>query len=110
MKLQGHEALNEKEKNKGQLWFWCLCVHVSLVEFVTDDQQDTNFSFVNLYPISSTCFGGCFRPSSVTIECIYSFWTTVCEQTIMSADIWDLLQEQVFEFPHFLMSDTHIQV
>ena len=33
-----------------------------------------NFSFIYLYPISSTCFGRCSRPSSGALDCIYSFW------------------------------------
>jgi len=33
-----------------------------------------NFLFIYLYPISSTCFGRCFRPSSGALDRIYSFW------------------------------------
>ena len=33
-----------------------------------------NFWFIYLYPISSTCFGRCFHPSSGALDCIYSFW------------------------------------
>jgi len=27
-----------------------------------------------IYPISSKCFGRCFRPSSGAIDCVYRFW------------------------------------
>ena len=33
-----------------------------------------SFWFIYLYPISSTCFGQCFHPSSGALDCIYSFW------------------------------------
>jgi len=42
--------------------------------FIIDDQQDATFWLIYLYPISSTCFGQCFRPSSGALDCIYSFW------------------------------------
>ena len=32
------------------------------------------YLFIYLHPISSTCFGRCFRPSSGAFDCIYSFW------------------------------------
>ena len=27
-----------------------------------------------LFLVGSTCFGGCFRPSSGALDCIHSFW------------------------------------
>ena len=58
-----------------KIWeFWCLCVHASLVWFIIDNQQDENFWFIYLYPISPTCLGRRFRPSSGALDCICSFW------------------------------------
>ena len=39
--------------------------------FVIDDHA--TFWFIYSYPISSTCFGRSFRPSSGALDCIYSF-------------------------------------
>ena len=34
----------------------------------------TRWNSFYLYPMSSTCFGRCFRPSSGALDCIHSFW------------------------------------
>ena len=47
--------------------------HIATCVFIIDDQQDATFWFIYLYPISSTCFGRCFGPSSGVLDCIYSF-------------------------------------
>jgi len=38
------------------------------------NQQDANIQVNLLFLVSSTCFGRCFRPSSGTLDCIYSIW------------------------------------
>ena len=47
---------------------------VRTVSLVIDDQQDATLWFINLFPISSTCFGRCVRPPSGAHDCAYSFW------------------------------------
>jgi len=38
------------------------------------NQQDATIQINLLFLVSSTCFGRCFRPSSGTLDCIYSIW------------------------------------
>ena len=38
------------------------------------NQQDATIQVNLLFPVSSTCFGRCFRPSSEEPDCIYSIW------------------------------------
>ena len=45
------------------------------------------FLFIYLYPISSTCFGQCFRPSWEALDCIYSFW--YIPPTLLPAGVMD---------------------
>ena len=49
-----------------------------------------NFWFTYLYPISSTCFGRCFRPSSGALDCIYSFW--YCPPLLLLAGVVDVIE------------------
>ena len=61
------------------------------------------FWFIYLYPISSTCFGRCFRPSSGSLECIYSFW--YCPPILLQAGVMDeveLLPAMASSFFSFL--------
>ena len=53
------------------LMFVCSCI-VSIIRNWWPSR--CNFWFIYLYPISSTCFGRCFRPSSGALDCIYSIW------------------------------------
>jgi hypothetical protein len=42
--------------------------------YYESDQQNA-IVYVNLlFLVGSACFGRCFRPSSVALYCIYSFW------------------------------------
>jgi hypothetical protein len=47
-----------------------------------DNQLDANNNGLLIIPISSTCFGRWFRPSSGALDCVHSLWynapTTVC--------------------------------
>jgi len=38
------------------------------------NQQDATLQVNLLFPVSSTCFGRCFRLSSGALDCIYSIW------------------------------------
>jgi hypothetical protein len=53
------------------LMFVCPCI-VSIIRNWRPTR--CNFWFIYLYPISSTCFGQSYRPSSGALDCIYSFW------------------------------------
>ena len=46
-------------------------VHCDVYEI---NQQDATIQVNLLFPVSSTCFGRCFRPSSGALHCIYSIW------------------------------------
>ena len=59
-------------------------------QFVIDDQQSANYLFIYLYPISSTFFWWCFRPSSGALDCIYSFWYS--PPTLLPAGIMDEME------------------
>jgi len=48
------------------------------------------YLFAYLYPISSTCFGRCFRPSSGALDCIYSFWYS--PHMLLPADVTDEME------------------
>ena len=39
-----------------------------IVVTVIDDQQNATFLFIYVFPISSTCFGQCFRQSSGALD------------------------------------------
>jgi hypothetical protein len=46
--------------------------------------------FIYLYPISSTCFGRSFRPSSGAHDCIYRFWCS--PPTLLPAGVMDEME------------------
>jgi len=52
--------------------------------------------FIYLYPISYTCFGRCFRPSSGALDCIYSFWYS--PPMLLSGEVFAHQQEHLTVF------------
>ena len=53
--------------------FVCPCI-VSIIRNWWPTRCNFFGLFIYLHPISSICFGRCFRPSSGALDCIYSFW------------------------------------
>ena len=50
------------------------------------------FWFIYFYPISSTCFWRCFRPSSGALDSIYSFWYS--PTMLLPADVMDEMERE----------------
>jgi hypothetical protein len=51
------------------------------------------FWLIYLFLISSTCFGRCLRPSSGTLDHIYSFW--YCPLVLLLAGVTDEMELQL---------------
>jgi len=48
------------------------------------------FWFVYLFLIGFTSFGGCFRPSSGALDCIYIFW--YCPPILLPAGVMNEME------------------
>ena len=52
---------------------WCLLDRASLIQSYRQPTSCNNNGLL-IIPISSTCFGRWFRPSSGALDCVYSLW------------------------------------
>ena len=62
------------------------------------------FSFISLYPNSSTCFGRCFCLSSGAHDCIYGFWYS--SSMLLPAGVMDEMELQ-FHLVHDIDRQQH---
>jgi len=70
-----------------------LDVHESVHRDVYEsNQQDATIQVNLLFPVSSKCFGRCFRPSSGELDCTYSIW--YCSPKLLPAGDLDELKLQ----------------
>ena len=82
-----HFIPNLSQIGKEILMFACPCI-VSIIRNLWPTR--CNFWFICLYPISSTCFGRCFRPASGALDCICSFW--YCPPMLLPAGVMDEIE------------------